>query len=231
MDQGQFQCMKRAVMDDPVLRAGVFSLVVFGSYVRGDFKPGVSDLDLFAVLRDDDEAVAERLLGAVKGCVKGMDILLVDMPWMTVDQLRDPIGSGYGFKFLTFYQADFLAHHRVVHGAEVAPLLPRYDPNKLAAWRARRLLENIERFRDSPDLLRVSAGEAAKFLAAVHGEEDISKETVFETLRWLGDEEAYTIYREYVDGVEAHRCTDYYVGFISLRMNAYLEEHREATGP
>lgn len=225
MDQEPFQCIKRAVMDDPVLRAGVFSLVVFGSYVRGDFKPGVSDLDLLAVLRDDDEAVAERLLGAVKRCVQRMDILLVDMPWMTVDQLRDPIGSGYGFKFLTFYQADFLAHHRVVHGAEVAPLLPSYDSKELAAWRAGRLLDNIERFSDCPDMLRVSAGEAAKFLAVLHGAEDIRKETVLETLRRLGDDMAYTIYNEYVDGVDAHRGIEYYVCFISSRMNAYLEEH------
>jgi len=206
-------------------------LVVFGSSVRGDFKPGVSDLDILTILRDDDEAVAERLLEAVKRCVEEMNILLVDMPWMTVDQLRDPIGTGCGFKFLTFFQADFLAHHRMVHGAEIAPLLPRYDPRELAAWRARRLLGNIERFRERPHMLKVSAGEAAKFLAVVHGAEDIRKETVLEALRELGDGQAYTLYSEYVDGVDAHRCTEYYAGFISSRMNAYLEEHGEATGP
>jgi hypothetical protein len=225
MDQEPFHCIKRAVMEDPVLRAKVFSLAVFGSYVRGDFKPGVSDLDLLAVLRDDDKAVAERLLGAVKGCVDGMNPLLVYMPWMTAEQLRDPIGTGYGFKFLTFYQTDFLAHHRVVYGAEVAPLLPRYDHKELVAWRAGRLLDNIERFRDRPDMLRVSAGEAAKFLAVLHGAEDIRKETVLEALRELGDNEAYTIYSEYVDDVDAHRGIEYYVCFISSRMNAYLEEH------
>jgi hypothetical protein len=74
-------------------------------------------------------------------------------------------------------------------------------------------------------MLRVSAGEAAKFLAVVHGAEDIRKETVLEALRELGDEEAYTVYSEYVEGVDAHRSTDYYAGFISSRMNAYLEEH------
>jgi predicted nucleotidyltransferase len=226
-----FHCMRRAVEGDPVLRAKVFSLVAFGSYVRGDFKPGISDLDLLAVLREDYTAVAERLLVAVKRCAEEMDIILVDMPWMTIEQLRDPIGSGYGFKFLTFYQADFLAHHRVVHGAEIAHLIPLYTPEELAVWRARRLLENIERFKGRPDMLRVSAGEAAKFLAVVHGVESIRKDTVLKALRELGDEEAYTIYREYVDGVDAHRGTDYYAGFISSRMKAYLEEHGEATDP
>ncbi len=230
MDEESFHCMRRAIEADPVLHAGIFSLVVFGSYVRGDFKPGVSDLDLLAVLRDDD--VAERLLGAVKGCVEGMNILLVDMPWMTVEQLRDPIGSGYGFKFLTFYQADFLANHRVVHGMEVAQLLPRYEPMEVAAWRAGRLLENIERFRGRPDMLRVSAGEAAKFLAVVHGAEDIRKDTVLEALRELGDDEAYTIYSEYVQGMDAQRGAEYYVEFISSRINAWLAEYnREVNGP
>ncbi len=110
--------------------------------------------------------------------------------------------------------------------------MPRYDPGELVAWRARRLLENIERFRGRPHMLRVSAGETAKFLAVVHGAEDIRKDTVLEALRELGDDEAYTIYSEYVEGVDAHRCTGYYVEFISSRMNAYLMEHGvEAAGP
>lgn len=232
MDQEPFRCMRQAIEGDETLSAQLFSLVLFGSYVRGDFKPGISDLDLLAVLRTDDDLVAERLLGMVKRCVEGMDVLVVDMPWVTVEQLRDPIGSGYGFKFLTFYQADFLAHHRVVYGEEVAHLIPRYDPGGLAAWRAGRLLENIERFRDRPHLLRVSAGEAAKFLAVVHSAKDISKESVLDALREMGDEDAYDIYSEYVNGVDAQRSTEYYVEFISSRMNAYLEDvGDEATDP
>jgi len=232
MDQEPFLCIMRAIEGDDTLSAELFSLVLFGSYVRGDFKPGISDLDLLAVLRKDDHGVAERLLMEVKRCVEGMDILLVDLPWVTVEELRDPIGSGYGFKFLTFYQADFLAHHRVIYGEEVAHLIPRYDPGDLAAWRAGRLLQNIERFRDRPHLLRVSAGEAAKFLAVVHGATDIRKESVLDALRELGDEEAYNIYSEYVNGVDAQRSTEYYVEFISSRMSAYLEYiGGEATDP
>lgn len=227
-----FRCIRQAVEGDEALSAQLFSLVLFGSYVRGDFKPGISDLDLLAVLRTEDDLVAERLLREVKRCVEGLDIIGVDMPWVTVEQLRDPIGSGYGFKFLTFYQADFLAHHRVIYGEMVAPLVPRYDPGDLAAWRARKLLENIERFRDRPHMLRVSAGEAARFLAVVHGASDIRKESVLDALRLLRDEEAYSIYSEYVNGVDSQRNTEYYMGFISSRMKAYLEDDDvETTDP
>jgi predicted nucleotidyltransferase len=223
MDMEPFRCIRRAVEGDESLSAQLFSLVLFGSYVRGDFRPGISDLDLLAVLRTEDNHVAGRLLRRIERCVEGLDILGVDMPWVTVEQFRDPFGSGYGFKFLTFYQADFLAHHRVIYGEEVAHLVPRYDPGDLAAWRARRLLENIDRFRDRPHMLRVSAGEAARFLAVVHGASDIRKESVLHALRLLGDEKAYSIYSEYVNGVDYQRSTEYYTGFISSRMKAYLE--------
>jgi predicted nucleotidyltransferase len=231
MDRGPFHCIRQAVEGDEALNAQLFSLVLFGSYVRGDFKPGISDLDLLAVLRTEDDLVAKRLLKEVKRCVDGLDILDVDMPWVTLEQLRDPVGSGYGFKFLTFYQADFLAHHRVIYGDEVAHLIPRYDPGDLA-WRARRLLENIERFKDRPHMLKVSAGETAKFLAVAHGSTDIRKESVLDALRLLGDEEAYSIYSEYVNGVDSQRGTEYYIGFISSRMKAYFEGvDGEATDP
>ncbi len=232
MDQKPFLCIRRAIESDDTLSAEIFSLVLFGSYVRGDFKPGISDLDLLAVLKTDDDLVAERLLGEVKRCVGEMDILCVDLPWVTVEELGDPIGSGYDFKFLTFYQADFLAHHRVIYGEEVAHIILRYDPSDLAAWRAGKLLQNIERFRDSPHLLRISAGEAAKFLAVVHGATDIRKDSMLDALRELGDEEAYNIYSEYVNGVDSQRSTEYYVEFISSRMSAYLEDiGGEATDP
>ncbi|MBN2336072.1 nucleotidyltransferase domain-containing protein [Candidatus Bathyarchaeota archaeon] len=226
-----FNCIKRVIEGDDALTAELYSLILFGSYVRGDFKPGISDLDLLAVLRTGDGDIMKRLLEEVKRCVEGMDILLVDMPWVTVEELGDPIGKGYGLKFLTFYQPDFLANHRVIYGEEIAQLIPRYDPRDLAAWRAEKILANVGRFRDRPQLLRVSAGEAAKFLAVVHGVADIGKETVLSALRELGDEEAYSIYSDYVNGVDADRDPEYYAAFITSRMSAYLEAGGKTTGP
>jgi len=37
-------CIRRRVAADPEL-SGIHSLMLFGSYVRGDFVPGLSDLD------------------------------------------------------------------------------------------------------------------------------------------------------------------------------------------
>jgi predicted nucleotidyltransferase len=42
----------------------LFSVVMFGSYVRGDFVDGVSDLDFFAVIRRNE------------GCIPKLKIVL-----------------------------------------------------------------------------------------------------------------------------------------------------------
>jgi len=73
------------------------------------------------------------------------------------------MNKGHPFKFLTFYQRYFLDHHVVVYGEEVAPLLPHLDASQLAAWRAKTMLGNLERFRGDPEMMKLGAGETARF--------------------------------------------------------------------
>lgn len=122
-------CIRRRVAADPEL-SGIHSLVLFGSYVRGDFVPGLSDLDFFVVIRNESPDM-DRLKEIIEGCAEGIKYKLIDLPWERLEDLRDPMRLGYGFKFLTIYQRDFLKHHEVVYGEEVAHLIPLYPMDEL----------------------------------------------------------------------------------------------------
>ncbi len=55
---------------------------MFGSYVRGDFIDGVSDLDFFAVLKGDShETIIPRLRTIIEECTEHIRYKLVDLPW------------------------------------------------------------------------------------------------------------------------------------------------------
>lgn len=48
------ECIARRTAADARLVDAVYALVRYGSYERGDFVPGVSDIDYFAVFEGDD---------------------------------------------------------------------------------------------------------------------------------------------------------------------------------
>lgn len=110
------ECIRNRIKRDEVLASGIHSLILFGSYVRGDFVEGFSDLDFFAVLTGDHDEVMPRLTPVVEECTRGIDKLLLDLPWGHLGEMDDPLNKGFPFKFLTFYQEDFLENHIVVYG-------------------------------------------------------------------------------------------------------------------
>ena len=219
------ECIREGIEGVDELRAELHSLILFGSYVRGDFIDGVSDLDFFAVLRGGSaDTIVPRLRAIIEECTEHVRCKLVDLPWERLENLDDPMNKGYPFKFLTFYQGDFVENHVVVYGKDIVNLLPRYDREGLLRWRAERLLSNIERDRDKPEMLRLGAGEVIRLIAFKGGAESIDKVDVKSTLEALGDEEALEIFTAYLDGKELEHTADYWAGFIRSRIKKMFEE-------
>lgn len=220
---GFLECIREKIELDPVIKDGLYSLILFGSYVRGDFFDGVSDLDFFAVLKDGHEEVISRLKPILDECTSHVNRALLDLPWEYLGNLDDPMNKGYPFKFLTFYQEDFLENHTVVYGSDISDILPRYDWRDLVGWRAERLLMNIERDRGRPEMLRIDAGEAIRLIALVNGAKGIGKTEILEVLESLGDDEALAVFTAYVDGNVLEREEQYWVDFIASRMRKILD--------
>ncbi len=182
---------------------GLYSLILYGSLVRGDYLPGTSDLDFFVVLEDGakPEEVLSKLRPVLEECSKGLKAVEVDVAWEWLSNLRDPLNLGYPYKFLTVYQDDFRENHVVVAGEDVVGLLPEYGVDEILPKRLEVILKNLERDLSSGNLkmLHVLAGETARLMAFLHGS-SLKKEDVLRKLEELGDGEALKIYRSYLAG-------------------------------
>ncbi|MDH5200699.1 MAG: nucleotidyltransferase domain-containing protein [Candidatus Bathyarchaeota archaeon] len=216
---GFIECIKERIERDDVTREGLHLLILFGSWVRGDFVDGVSDLDFFAVLRGGShEKVIPRLSTILEECTEHVKCTEVDLPWEYLENLNDPLNKGYPFNFLTFYQEDFLENHVVVYGERIERILPRYDWRTLIGWRTDRLLKNLERDRRNPKMLRIGAGQVIRLLALMNGARSIRKDDVLKTMEALDDPEALEIFRAYLGGRELDRGEDFWVDFIRSRI-------------
>ncbi len=217
------ECIRDRINEDGDLSSGIYSLILFNSYVRGDFVEGVSDLDFFAVLTGDHDEIIPRLTPILEECTSGIEKILVDLPWSRLSEIDDPLNKGFPFKFLTIYQDDFLENHVVVYGEGVEGILPRYDGKELFRWRAARLLKAPERFKDNPKMLRGSAGEVIRLMVLMNGAKSISKGDILATLERIGDEYALEIWEAYLDGRKLERPEEYWAEFIRSRVRKCLE--------
>ena len=87
------------------------------------------------------------------------------------------------------------------------------------------MLSNAKRFAsENPELLKIQAGEVAKFLAVINGENKISKQNILTSLKKLGDEKAYKIYYNYVNNINEMKSNEYYIDFIESRLKKLLIE-------
>jgi len=222
---GFIECIRNGIERIDELSEGLYSLILFGSYVRGDFIDGVSDLDFFAVLKGEPhETIIPRLRAIIEECTEHIRCKLVDLAWEHLGNLDDPLNKGYPFKFLTFYQKDFIENHVVVYGKDIVSLLPRYDWEGLLRWRAERLLTNIERDRDKPQMLRLGAGEVIRLIALMGGAKSIDKADVMSTIEALGDDEALEIFTAYLNGRKLERAEEYWADFIKARIKKIFED-------
>jgi predicted nucleotidyltransferase len=218
-----FNCIKKRIGNNETLVKRLYSLILFGSYVRGDFIEGVSDLDFFAVFKENTEESIPELKEVLEECTQRIKYKLIDLPCITLNDIREPLKQNNPLKFLTFYQEDFLKNHKVVYGEDISDILPSYDKKSLQTSRAEQLIRAPERFKDNPELLLLSAGETARFEAIVKGSKSISKVDIMKTLEKIGDEEAIHIYSAYIEGREVKFSREYLSSFIVSRISKFLE--------
>ena len=211
--------LREKLEDIHELERELYSLILYGSIVRGDFIPKVSDIDFFAVVRS--EAVIPILKEILEDVCRDLEALEVDLAWEYLDNIYDPLNRGYPFKFLTIYQDDFIKHHIVVYGRDIVDMLPRYDAESLIKWRCRFLLNLLERHKGNTKMLHIIAGETARLMAWIESK-SLHKEAVLETLVRLGDSDALKIYNAYLDK-RRHPYTDgFLIQFVKSRINKIL---------
>lgn len=160
--------LKIQIGSEPELSEQLYSFTLFGSLVRGDYRPSISDIDFFAVFRDGNNPL-DKLQILVTNAVRNIPIREVDIAWAFLEDVKDPLNRGYPFKFLTIYQQDFLKHHITVYGKDVASLIPRYDFKQLLPWAKKRLRGNLQSFRGNIKMLRITTGETVKLQAMKMG--------------------------------------------------------------
>jgi len=180
---------------------GLHSLILYGSLLRGDFVPGTSDVDFFAVLEDgtDPEIIIEKIKPVLEECSAFLNPVEVDVAWEWLSNLRDPLNLGYPYKFLTVYQRDFRENHAVLLGEDVVGIIPEYSLDEVLPKRLEDILSNLERFSGNPKMLHILTGETARLMAFLSGS-SLRKDDVLRTLQQLGDDEAVMIYTAYLKG-------------------------------
>ncbi|QDA31944.1 nucleotidyltransferase domain-containing protein [Thermococcus indicus] len=199
--------------------SGLHSLILYGSLVRGDFVPGTSDVDFFAVLDDgaDPESVLREIKPILEECSSFLNPVEVDIAWEWLSNLRDPLNLGYPYKFLTIYQRDFRENHVVVIGEDVVGMIPEYPLDELLPGRLEGILRNLERFSENRKMLHILAGETARLMAFLNGS-TLAKDDVLRTLQELGDEGALQIYLAYLDGRRTEFSGEFLRDFITSRV-------------
>ena len=70
------KCIKERIEEEKGLLKGLYSLILYGSYVRSDFFEGVSDLGFFAVIMGDPGEVVPKLRMILEECTCDVRALL-----------------------------------------------------------------------------------------------------------------------------------------------------------
>ncbi|ADT83595.1 hypothetical protein TERMP_00618 [Thermococcus barophilus MP] len=212
------ECIKKRIIQDDELKNELYSLILYGSFVRGDFLENVSDLDFFAVIIKD-ESIIPKLRQVLEDCTKEINAVEVDLAWEYLENISDPLRRGVPFKFLTIYQEDFLENHIVVYGKDIANILPKYKFENLLSWRIERILKLIERSKRNPKLMHILAGETARLLALINGAKSLRKKDIVNALEKIRDEEALEVYRAYLNGRKLKFDEGFLTRFIEARID------------
>jgi len=228
MDETIINCIKNKIKEDPGLMDELYSLLLYGSAVRGDFIEGVSDLDFFAVLKSSDELLPS-LRRILEDCAKSACAVEVDLAWEFLENLDDPLNKGVPFKFLTIYQEDFLKNHVVIYGEDIIEILPKYRFEELIEWRVTRLLKLSDVNVGDLKMLHITAGEVARLLALLNGAKTLKKEDVLEALQKLKDEDALSIYASYLNKRSMLFDEEFLRSFIATRCNKILKRPKLKT--
>lgn len=222
------------------LNSHIHSAVVFGSLVRGDFIPGISDIDIFVVFENNTDGktidrILEHLYAVSKpywGCSNYEKIL--DIPWEFEKNL--PIKGRKikpFFKFLGIYAFDFMKHSKVIYGENFVNMLYVPNPKTLIMERTKDILKKLEKYREEKKtyLIRILAGETIRLSQLKFGETTIDKRKVIDNFEkfvpnYPMKNFAREIWREYLTPPQEKKTTkieiDKYIQFIKETIKVIL---------
>lgn len=218
-----YRCIERKIKTSDFLSDEIYSLIAYGSFERGDFIEGISDLDFFTVIHKD-ETIIEKLKNILQEYSKDIDYRMLDLTWEYVDNLDDPMNKcAHPWKFLTFYQKDFLENHTVIYGEEIETEIPRYESKELIRWRAEKLLDSCEEHKDDTEMLNIIAGEVCRLVAIDNNVEALRKSEVLQNLKGF-DERARNVYEAYLYGNQNEFSRDYLIDFVESRCDRIIQK-------
>jgi len=223
MDALIVNCIKNKIKESPELVDELYSLILYGSAVRGDFIKGISDLDFFAVVKSRDD-ILPLLREILEECTKNAGAVEVDLAWEFLENLKDPLNKGVPFKFLTIYQEDFLRNHVVIYGEDITQILSKYRFEELVEWRVKRLLTLAHTNRGNLKMLHITAGEVARLLALLNGAKTLKKDDILGTLHKLGDKDGLSVYTAYLNKRSMPFDEEFLRNFIVTRCNEILRK-------
>lgn len=131
------------------MQSSVYSAVVFGSLVRSDFIPDISDIDVFVVFENNtrreiiEDVIRgiENLAKPLRGCSNYEKV--IDIPWGFKRELplkgRKPLKPF--FKFLDIYAFDFVDNSKTIFGEDFTYKLVIPDPKEIIEERAHSILD------------------------------------------------------------------------------------------
>ena len=96
------ECIREKISQESGLKDELYSLILHGSFVRGDFVENVSDLDFFAVIKGNPEKVVPKLKVLLEKCTQNTKAVEVDLAWEYLENLNDPLNKGYLVKVSSF---------------------------------------------------------------------------------------------------------------------------------
>jgi len=207
---------------DSYLKKNLYSLILYGSIVRCDYIPRISDIDFFAVITD--EKIIPNLKNILGDSCRDMDAYEVDLAWERLENIEDPLVKGYPYKFLTIYQKDFIENHLVIYGREIVNLIPQYNWRKLIKWRCRFIIKHAEKNMENSKMMHIIAGETIRLQTWIKTER-LDKHTILKTLEENGDYEGLSIYKAYLNNRSETYTIQYLYQFIKNRLNTILNEN------
>ena len=189
----------------------IYSIVVFGSLVRGDFVDDVSDIDILIVFKNGAPQESIRsVLDAVRGVEARFNVCknfsVLDVVWVYEEEI--PLVNRFTktfFKFFTIYAFDFIKNSEVIYGEDFRDRLFVKNPKFWVPSRIIRLKKLFKKWVEDGNarMLMILAGEVIRLAQIAFGKPTINKWDVIKLFReyvpnYPMKSFAETIWREYL---------------------------------
>lgn len=186
---------------DSALTEKVYSIILYGSLVRGDFLPQVSDIDIMIVMKMKDGIFPEREARQIirvfeeeskpyrtpppRGRHHGQavfDAIAFGEPELPL-RGRTPVPTNSilappEIKPLGIYAFDFERFNRILHGHNFIPAMEVRSPRSFIPERARWMRDRLRQFfKEQPSFVPVTTGEALRLARIQFGEPNLDKRT------------------------------------------------------